>query len=71
MRSSDGVYIKLLHLKQVITHKFITEYTDRGYMKVIFGSGNGESAPLSGATQFNIWQMRKILNNNNTINQYV
>lgn len=48
-----------------ITHKFITEYTDRGYMKVIFGSGNGESAPLSGATQFNIWQMSKILNNNN------
>lgn len=48
-----------------ITHKFITEYTDRGYMKVIFGSGNGESAPLSDASPFNIWQMSKILNNNN------
>ena len=46
-----------------ITHKFITEYTDRGYLKIIFGAGNGENAELNGA--FNTWQMSRILNNNN------
>ena len=48
-----------------VTHKFITEYTDKGYLKVIFGSGNGESAPLSSVTDFNKWQMSRILNNDN------
>ena len=46
-----------------ITHKFITEYTDRGYLKIIFGAGNGENAELKGT--FNTWQMSRILNNNN------
>lgn len=46
-----------------ITHKFITEYTDRGYLKIIFGAGNGENAELNGT--FNTWQMSRILNNNN------
>lgn len=48
-----------------VTHKFITEYTDKGYLKVIFGSGNGESALLSSVTDFNKWQMSRILNNDN------
>ena len=46
-----------------ITRKFITEYTDKGYLKLVFGAGNGESADLTGA--FNKWQMSRILNNNN------
>ena len=47
-----------------ITTKFITEYTDKGYLKIIFGAGNGDNADLNGVT-FNQWQMSKILNNNN------
>lgn len=46
-----------------ITHKFITEYTDRGYLKIIFGSGDGENADLTGV--FNKGPMSRILNNNN------
>jgi hypothetical protein len=46
-----------------VPYKFITEYTDKGYLKVIFGAGNGENADLNGA--FNKWQMSRILNNNN------
>ena len=50
-----------------VIHKFITEYTDKGYMKIIFGSGvNGENANI-GETEsdFSKWQMSRILNNNN------
>lgn len=46
-----------------IVHKFITEYTNNGYLKIIFGAGNGKNADLSGS--FNEWQMSRILNNNN------
>lgn len=46
-----------------IEHKFITEYTDKGYLKIIFGAGNGESVNVS--DNFNKWQMSRILNNNN------
>lgn len=48
-----------------ITTKFITEYTDKGYMKIIFGSGNGENIVVNGASEFAKWQMSRILNNNN------
>ena len=47
-----------------ITHKFITEYTDKGYLKVIFGAGD-ESANTEGMNTFSKWQISKILNNNN------
>ena len=50
-----------------VTHKFITEYTDKGYLKIIFGSGvEGENVGIgTDATSFAKWQMSKILNNNN------
>lgn len=46
-----------------VKHKFITEYTDKGYLKIIFGAGNGEPVDVKGS--FNQWQMSKILNNDN------
>lgn len=46
-----------------VDYKFMTEYTNRGYLKIIFGAGNGEYNDLNGA--FNKWQMSRILNNNN------
>lgn len=50
-----------------VEHKFITEYTDKGYLKVIFGSGNGEmvSSKLSGASAFAKYQIEKMMNNDN------
>ena len=51
-----------------VDHKFITEYTDNGYLKVIFGAGLGhENIPIQGTSMsdFSKWQMSKILNNNN------
>lgn len=51
-----------------IDHKFITEYTDKGYLKVIFGAGSdGANAELTGDTmsEFSKWQISRILNNNN------
>ena len=50
-----------------VKHKFITEYTDKGYLKIIFGAGiSGDTANIgSGASSFAKWQMSKILNNQN------
>lgn len=50
-----------------VEHKFITEYTDKGYLKVIFGSGNGEmvSSELSGASAFAKYQIERMMNNDN------
>lgn len=50
-----------------IDRKFITEYTDKGYLKVIFGVGiDGGNATIgSDASSFAKWQMSKILNNKN------
>lgn len=50
---------------RLITTKFITEYTDKGYLKIIFGSGDGANIDTEGATEFAKWQMSRILNNNN------
>lgn len=57
MRISKGMW-------KTVNEKFITEYTDKGYLKIIFGAGNGNNNDLNGMT-FNQWQMSKILNNNN------
>ena len=48
-------------------HKFITEYTDKGYLKVIFGAGiDGGNVPIGDdASAFAKWQMSRILNNGN------
>jgi hypothetical protein len=50
-----------------VDNRFITEYTDKGYLKIIFGGGTGNenvSIPTD-ASSFAKWQMSKILNNNN------
>lgn len=55
-----------------IEHKFITEYTDKGYLKIIFGAGiehgNIDTQALNGESsmaEFSKWQMSRILNNGN------
>lgn len=50
-----------------VKHKFITEYTDRGYLKIIFGCGTNHDNVTIGtsASDFAKWQMSKILNNQN------
>lgn len=51
-----------------IDHKFITEYTDNGYLKIIFGAGiEGSNVELTGDTMadFSKWQISRILNNEN------
>ena len=52
-----------------VQHKFTTEYTDKGYLKITFGAGlemNGGNADIgSSASEFGKWQMSKILNNHN------
>ena len=50
-----------------IQHKFITEYTDKGYLKIIFGAGTEEGNANIGsdASTFGKWQMSRILNNSN------
>ena len=50
-----------------VPYKFITEYTDKGYLKIIFGAGiEGENAQIGkDASPFAKWQMSRILNNSN------
>lgn len=50
-----------------IEHKFITEYTDRGYLKIIFGAGDGNANVDIGnsASEFAKWQISRIMNNQN------
>lgn len=46
-----------------LTQKFITEYTDNGYMKVIFGSGIAYDEVPSGQTKYADYIASKIINN--------
>ena len=48
-----------------VEHKFITEYTDNGYIKIIFGAGNngGNVSIGEDASDFAKWQISRILNN--------
>ena len=50
-----------------IQNKFITEYTDKGYLKIIFGAGTEKGNVNIGrdASPFGKWQMSRILNNSN------
>ena len=45
-----------------ITQKFITEYTDNGYLKIIFGCGT-DNAILANQTEFGKHMMSKMINN--------
>ena len=49
-----------------LTQKFITEYTDKGYLKVIFGSGLpvGQNVDYSFATDFTQSQISRMIQNN-------
>lgn len=46
-----------------LTQKFITEYTDNGYMKVIFGSGIAYDEIPTGQTKYADYIASKIINN--------
>lgn len=47
-----------------VTRKFITEYTDKGYCKIIFGGGvNDLNDKLYNASSFAKYQMNRIMNN--------
>lgn len=47
-----------------VEHKFITEYTDKGYLKIIFGSSNGQNATIgTNMSEFAKRQISKIINN--------
>ena len=49
-----------------LTQKFITEYTDKGYLKVIFGSGNpaGLVVDIDEGSDFTKSQISRMINNN-------
>lgn len=47
-----------------LTQKFITEYTDNGYLKLIFGSGNGYDEVPSGMTSYGQYVISNMINNN-------
>lgn len=46
-----------------LTQKFITEFTDNGYIKIIFGSGNGYEKLPEGQTTYADYIMSKQVNN--------
>jgi len=49
---------------KALTQKFVTEYTDNGFLKVIFGSGNGYEDAPSGETTYADYAASKQINNN-------
>lgn len=48
-----------------LTQKFITEFTDNGYLKIIFGAGeqNGQNVDISEASEFSKNQISRMINN--------
>lgn len=47
-----------------IEHKFITEYTDKGYLKVIFGAVSSNDNDTKGVSNNNKWTIDRFINNN-------
>ena len=48
-----------------LKHKFMTEYTDKGYMKLIFGAGlESDMNNINGMSDFAKYQISKIMQNN-------
>lgn len=47
---------------KVVKHKYITEFTDNGYLKIIFGAGSDYALPNT--SDFAKYQMSKMVNNN-------
>lgn len=50
-----------------VKHKFITEYTDKGYLKVIFGAGVDPNVDINitDASDFSKFQIQRIIQNDN------
>ena len=48
-----------------LKQKFMTEFTDNGYLKVIFGAGlpDGQNVEISNASPFGKYQISKMINN--------
>lgn len=46
-----------------ITHKFITEYTDNGYLKIIFGASNKYDEIPENVTTYGEYMMSNLINN--------
>lgn len=65
--SSNVVYSVTKGEWKNVANKFITEYTDKGYLKIIFGAGiDGDNVALDAtASSFSKWQISRIMNNNN------
>jgi hypothetical protein len=65
--SSNVVYSVTKGEWKNVANKFITEYTDKGYLKIIFGAGiDGDNVDLDAtASSFSKWQISRIMNNNN------
>ena len=51
---------------KTIRNKFITEYTDKGYLKITFGAGNGQAKDLhKDMSDFSKYQISRMINNDN------
>lgn len=46
-----------------VTQKFITEFTDNGYLKIIFGSGQKIGETAAGSNSISEYQMKRMLQN--------
>lgn len=48
-----------------LTQKFITEFTDKGYLKIVFGSGEqaGQTVSIDGASNFSKNQISRMIKN--------
>lgn len=51
-----------------LTQKFITEYDERGYLKIIFGGGESvvDESSIADASDFTKYQISKMIRNNST-----
>ena len=49
---------------KVVNHKFVTEFTDNGYLKVTFGAGV-EDSNIEGGLPYSQYQMSKMMRNDN------
>lgn len=61
--SGDTVYCITKGKWKNIKHKFVTEYTDNGYLKIIFGAGLEDKEPTN-ASSFAEYQITKMMRNN-------
>ena len=63
---NDGTARKMRYFRgqwKPLTQKFITEYTDNGYLKIIFGAGNGYADTPSGTTTYGEYVASNLINN--------